>query len=82
MACIQRQFRSYLFGLVKNQHVGARAKHIDVRAHFIRELEDQGYLMVHFVRSEENSVDIATSKQELSREVAHKARSKDKKWES
>ena len=35
--------------LVKNQHVGARTKHIDVRAHFIRELEDQGYLMVHFV---------------------------------
>ena len=44
--------------LVKNQHVGARTKHIDVRAHFIRELEDQGYLMVHFVQSEENSADI------------------------
>jgi hypothetical protein len=44
--------------LVKNQHVGARTKHIDVRAHFIRELEDQEYLTVQFVRSEENSADI------------------------
>ena len=42
----------------KNQHVGARTKHIDVRAHFIRELEDEGYLKVQFVRSEENSSDI------------------------
>ena len=44
--------------LVKNQHVGARTKHIDVRAHFIRELEDNGYLNVQFIRSEENSADI------------------------
>ncbi|KAI2499176.1 GAG-pre-integrase domain [Fragilaria crotonensis] len=44
--------------LVKNQHVGARTKHIDVRAHFIRELEDTGYLKVQFVRSEENAADI------------------------
>ena len=44
--------------LVKNQHVGARTKHIDVRAHFIRELEDNGYLNVHFIRSEENAADI------------------------
>ncbi|KAI2497433.1 gag-polypeptide of LTR copia-type [Fragilaria crotonensis] len=44
--------------LVKNQHVGARTKHIDVRAHFIRELEEAGYLKVQFVRSEENSADI------------------------
>jgi hypothetical protein len=44
--------------LVKNQHVGARTKHIDVRAHFIRELEKNGYVEVKFVRSEENSADI------------------------
>jgi hypothetical protein len=44
--------------LVKNQHVGARTKHIDVRAHFIRELEDNGYLNVQFIRSEENAADI------------------------
>ena len=44
--------------LVKNQHFDAWTKHIDVRAHFIRELEDQGYLMIQIVRSEENSADI------------------------
>jgi hypothetical protein len=47
--------------LVKNQHVGVRTKHSDVRAHFIhfiRELEEQKYLTVQFVRSEENSADI------------------------
>ena len=44
--------------LVKNQHVGARTKHIDVRAHFIRELEDTGYLKVQFVCSEDNAADI------------------------
>jgi Reverse transcriptase (RNA-dependent DNA polymerase)/Zinc knuckle len=44
--------------LVKNQHVGARTKHIDVRAHFIRELENNGYVEVKFIRSEENSADI------------------------
>jgi hypothetical protein len=45
--------------LVQNQHVGSRTKHIDVRAHFIRELEDQGYyLNVQLIRSEENAADI------------------------
>ncbi len=44
--------------LVKNQHVGARTKHIAVRAHLIRELESNSYVEVKFVRSEENSADI------------------------
>jgi hypothetical protein len=53
--------------LVKNQHVGARTKHIYVRAHFIRELEDNGYLNVQFIRSEENAA-------ELSREITYETR--------
>ena len=44
--------------LVKNQHVEARTKHIDVRAHFIQELEEHKYLTVQFVQSEENLADI------------------------
>ena len=48
--------------LVRNQHVGARTKHIDVRTHFIRELKDQGYLIVQFVQSEENSAVILSKK--------------------
>ena len=62
--------------LGKNQHVGARTKHIDVRAHFIRELEDQGYLMVLFVRWEENSADI------LNKNCAEKLHIKHVQWES
>jgi hypothetical protein len=44
--------------LMKNHHAGARTKHKDVRAHFIRELEEHKYLAVQFVRSEEILADI------------------------
>jgi hypothetical protein len=46
--------------LVKNQQVGQRTKHIDVRWHFIRELYDAGKIAVKFVRSENNEADINT----------------------
>jgi hypothetical protein len=46
--------------LVKNQQVGQRTKHIDVRWHFIRELYTAGKLTVKFVRSENNEADINT----------------------
>ena len=60
--------------MVKNQHVGAQTKHIDVRAHFIQELEDQGYLMVHFVRLEENSADILSKNCPKKLRTKHAAR--------
>jgi hypothetical protein len=46
--------------LVKNQQVGQRTKHINVRWHFIRELYDKGKITVKFVRSEKNKADINT----------------------
>jgi hypothetical protein len=46
--------------LVKNQQVGQRTKHISIRAHFIRDLWNQGHLDVQFVRSEDNESDICT----------------------
>ena len=46
--------------LVKNQQVGARTKHIDVRHHFIRGHYNNGELHVQFCRSEDNEADIAT----------------------
>jgi hypothetical protein len=46
--------------LVKNQQVGSRTKHIDVRHHYIRELRERGELDVLFVRSEKNPSDILT----------------------
>ena len=44
--------------LVKNQQVGARTKHMDVNAHFICKLEEQGELTVQFVPSDHNSAEI------------------------
>jgi hypothetical protein len=46
--------------LVKNQQVGTRTKHIDVRYHYIREMRERGEVDVLFVRSEKNSSDILT----------------------
>ena len=45
---------------MKNQQVGARTKHIDVRHHFIRGHYNNGELHVQFCRSEDNEADIAT----------------------
>jgi hypothetical protein len=56
--------------LVENRHFAARTKHIDVRAHFIQEVEEAGYLTVQHTR------------QELPRETTHKARGKNVEWES
>jgi len=46
--------------LLKNQQVGARTKHIDVRHHFIRELHEDGSLIVKYTESEDNEADIMT----------------------
>jgi hypothetical protein len=46
--------------LVKNQQVSARTKHIDIRHHFMRDLQDKKELNVRFKRSEDNSADIMT----------------------
>jgi len=46
--------------LVRNQQVGPRTKHIDVRHHFIRELHEDGSLMVKYTESEDNEADMMT----------------------
>jgi hypothetical protein len=46
--------------LVKNQQVGQRTKHIDVRYHFIREHYDKGEIDITYTRSENNEADIGT----------------------
>jgi hypothetical protein len=45
---------------VKNQQVSARTKHIDIRHHYMRELQAKKDIDVRFKRSEENSADIMT----------------------
>jgi hypothetical protein len=46
--------------LVKSQQVGQQTKHISIRAHFIRDLWNEGNLDVQFVRSEDNESNICT----------------------
>ena len=46
--------------LVKNHQVGARTKHIDIRHHFIRELHEDGKMIVKYVESENNEADMMT----------------------
>ena len=52
--------------LVKNQQVGPRTKHIDVRHHFIRELHEDGSLVVKYTESENNEADMMTKNVVLS----------------
>jgi hypothetical protein len=47
--------------LVKNQQVSSRTKHIDIRHHFIRDLQDKKEVDVRFKRSENNAADIMTN---------------------
>jgi hypothetical protein len=47
--------------LVKNQQVSYRTKHIDIRHHLMRDLQDRKELDVRFKRSENNSSDIMTN---------------------
>jgi hypothetical protein len=46
--------------LFKNQQLGARAKHIDVRCHFLKEHFEKKHFEIKFVRSEDNESDILT----------------------
>jgi hypothetical protein len=46
--------------LVKNQQLSSRTKHIDIRHHYMRDLQDNKALDVIFKRSENNSADIMT----------------------
>ena len=46
--------------LIKNQQVGPRMKHIDVRHHFLRELHEDGRLVVKYTKSDDNEADMMT----------------------
>jgi hypothetical protein len=46
--------------LVKNQQVSSRTKHMDIRHHFMRDLQEKKDLNVRFKRSQNNSADIMT----------------------
>ena len=46
--------------LANNWSVGGRTRHVDVRNHFLRELKDEGLIVVKWIPGEENEADIFT----------------------
>jgi len=46
--------------LMENQAVGQRTKHIDIRYHHIREMIENNWMKVKFIKSEENIADMET----------------------
>ena len=46
--------------LAKNQHVSGRTKHIDIRHHWLRDLQSTKQIDIRYVRSENNPADIMT----------------------
>ena len=46
--------------LANNWSVGGRTRHIDVKNYFLRELKDQGILVVKHVAGDSNDADIFT----------------------
>jgi len=46
--------------LANNWSVGGRTRHVDIRQHFLRELKEQGLLIIKHVPGEENDADIFT----------------------
>jgi len=60
--------------LSKNDHVSARTKHIDIRHHFLRELQDQGDIEVVKIDTSENPADISTKNTRESTHTKHAER--------
>ena len=46
--------------LANNWSVGGQTRHVDVRNHFLRELKDEGLIMVKHISGDENEADIFT----------------------
>jgi hypothetical protein len=46
--------------LTHNWSVGGRTRHVDVRYYFLRELKEQGLLIVNWISTEDNSADLYT----------------------
>ena len=46
--------------MLHNQSTKARTKHVDIRFHWIRNYEQEGFIKINFKRSEENTSDVMT----------------------
>ena len=43
-----------------NRNTGDRTKHIDIRTAFVKEYQEDGKIIIKFVKSEDNEADIIT----------------------
>jgi hypothetical protein len=57
--------------LTKNTKGNTRVKHIDVRHHYVRDLVEDGKIVIHHIPSSDNLADIFTKP--LGRDVHHRA---------
>ena len=46
--------------LSSNRNTGDRTKHIDIRTSFVKEYQEDGKIIIKFVKSEDNEADIFT----------------------
>jgi hypothetical protein len=46
--------------LANSLSVGGRTRHVDVRMHYLRELKDQGMIVIKHIPGEDNETDIFT----------------------
>lgn len=60
--------------LANNYSTGQRTKHIDIRAHFVRELIVDGVLKIIFVKTEDNDADIFTKNTSEEIHLKHSAK--------
>ena len=47
--------------LAKKRQVGIHTKHIDIHHHFLRDMLEERYIEIHYIRSEENPAYIITN---------------------
>ena len=48
--------------LAKNRQVGILTKHINIRHHFLRDMVEEKYIDIEYIRSENNPYDIMSKK--------------------
>ena len=46
--------------LATNMSVGGRTRHADVREHYLRELKEEGLLVINWISGDDNNADIFT----------------------
>ena len=60
--------------LAKNRQVSIRTKHIHIRCHFLRDMAEEKYIDIQYIRSENKPVDIMTKKTPETEFVGHTKR--------